>query len=204
MKTKFGFKTGLSIPILLLLVIAFSCGKPCRKKIEYCDVITLHTFIHKYFSMYRTGNYWVYETDGTGQKDTLFTKLNDSKNGFNEETCINWKSISIEIFKDMNLLGSQLILINIGNYNKCTDTFIIFDDWRDTSNKVILTSNIVTVNNTQILPELLIGANSYSDVFHFFSNKREYFFVENIGLVKIIHYEQGDTISQNLINYYIQ
>jgi hypothetical protein len=190
--------------LLLASIFFFSCGKPCRKKLEYCDIQTLHPFAQKYFSMYRTGNYWVYETEGSNEQDTLFTKLNDSTNGFNEETCISWKTNSIEIFKDMNLVGSQLILINIGNYRKCTDTYIRFDDWRDASNKVILSSNIVTVNNAQILPELVFDTNSYSDVFHFFSNKREYFFVENIGLVKIIQYEQGDTISQNLINYYIQ
>jgi len=191
--------------LIFIIIICNSCGKPCgNENIVLCEA---HPLYLKYFGPFKVGNHWIYETEDSSQRDSLFVEI-VSKAGskLNEETCEQYSSFSFVgmIFNS----GNNLRLLNLvfQHLNSCNDGIISFYYNLNGNEKIsIFITNTISSDNAEIIPEILLNNTMYTDVLHIYVDQREYFFAPQIGLIRyIISDSLNSPVIHNLKTYYIQ
>jgi hypothetical protein len=200
------FKLHLFKLLIFIIIICYSCGKPCRKEgIERCEA---HPLYLKYFGSYQIGNYWIFESEISEIKDSLFVESLSYDIGFlNEETCEEFVRFSFDI--NVYNSGNLIRLFNpvFIQENSCNDGIVSFyyNTPYENENILIYISSDIASENAEIISEILIDNTIYNDVLHIYVDLREYFFVPQIGLVRYTIPDSNDVlITYNLKSYFIQ
>ena len=194
------------LSVLLAIILSYSCGKPCRKEvIERCEV---HPLYLKYFGMYQLGNYWIFESEVDGTKDSLFVEVESSDlNKLNEITCERYSIFSkVCTIKNINNFF-RLFESAFTHQNSCYKGEIVFyyNPYDNDKISIYLNNNVLTSKNAEILPEILIDSTSYNQVLHIYINEKEYFFDNEIGLIRYKIKNSDNILSTyNLKSYFIQ